>query len=242
MSVVQTVQDKIFSMPAGQVFGYQDLPDYIRSPSAVVKALSRMVSERQVARLSKGKFYVPKQGLLGPRKPSDDELIRSVLYKDGRLRGYVTGLALYNRLGLTTQVPSMIMVALNGGAQEKDFGTIRVKTVIARYPVREQDIPLLQYLDALKDIKKIPDADTTQSLKIMQRYILSLDKEARDKLTDLALEYYGAQVRALLGLLMNGQDSAASERLKRSLNPTTVIKLDIDTNVWAQASEWNIRP
>ncbi|PCI45027.1 MAG: hypothetical protein COB51_09410 [Moraxellaceae bacterium] len=89
-----------------------------------------MVSDKRLERLSKRKFYVPKKGLLGKRKPSDNELIRAVLYENGRLRGCVTGAALYNRPGLTTQVPRTVTVAFNGGRQERAFGTIRIKTVV----------------------------------------------------------------------------------------------------------------
>ncbi|QIB64224.1 hypothetical protein [Kineobactrum salinum] len=101
----------------------------VEAPLAVAQAMSRMVSAGRVQRLSKGKFYVPLEGIMGPRKLSDSALVRSVLYDGERLRGYVTGLALFNRLGLTTQVPRTVTVAVEGGRQQKDFGTIRIKTV-----------------------------------------------------------------------------------------------------------------
>ena len=180
MSIAQSVQNSVETIPAGQIFDYQALPDYARSPSAVIKAVSRLVADKQLIRFSKGKFYVPKKGLISPRKPSDSELVRTMLYKDGRLRGYVTGLSLYNQLGLTTQVPRTITLAFNGGRQYKDFGTIRIKTVVTRIPIKEKDVKLLQYLDVLKGIKKIPDANANQSLKMMRRKISELsDREAK---------------------------------------------------------------
>jgi hypothetical protein len=241
MSIAQAVKSKVMAMPTGQVFGYRELPDYTRAPNAVVKAVNRLVSDRRLVRLSKGKFYVPKKGMLGPRKPSDSELLRSVLYKDGNLRGYVTGMALYNRLGLTTQMPRTVTIALNGGRQEKDYGTIRVRTIIARAPVAERDVKYLQYLDVLKDIKKIPDTDINQSLKVMKRYIAGLSKTERKRLAQLGEDYYSAQVRALLGLLLPDPGSMVIAELKRSLNPTTTYKLNLDLNMWPAAREWNIQ-
>ena len=91
MSIAQTVEKSVESIPAGKIFSYQELPSYAKSPGAVIKAISRLVEEKRLERFSKGKFYVPKKGLLGSRKPSDSELLRSMLYKDGRLRGYITG-------------------------------------------------------------------------------------------------------------------------------------------------------
>ena len=241
MNIMQGVQSTIRAMPAGQIFGYQELPNYMSSPTAVVKAVSRMVSDQKIKRLSGGKFYVPKKGLLGVRKPSDGELIRSVLYKDGRLRGYVTGLSLYNQLGLTTQMPRVITVAYNGGRQNKEFGTINIRTVVTRIDVQEKDVMLLQYLDVLKDIKKIPDSDINLSLKIMRGYISALSIRAQARMLKIAQTYYGPQVRALAGFLYSILELKVPDSLKRSLNPTTSYKLKLDQALWPVAKEWNIQ-
>jgi len=241
MSIAQTIQNTVKAMPVGQIFSYQELPSYAKSPDAVIKAVSRMVSDKQLERFSKGKFYVPKKGLLGFRKPSDSELIRSMLYKNGRLRGYVTGLSLYNQLGLTTQMPRTITISYNGGRQEKEFGTIRIKTVVTRIPIQEKDVKLLQYLDVLKDIKKIMDADINLSLKIIRKYISELSEREQGRLLKLAKNYYSPQVRALVGLLFTSLELSVPSTLASSLNPTTIYKLKLDPLKWPMAKEWNIR-
>ena len=240
MSISQAVQSRIDTLPPGQVFGYRDLPDYTEEPLAVAQTMSRMVSAGRVKRLSKGKFYVPRKGILGSRKPSDSALVRSILYDGERLRGYVTGLALFNRLGLTTQVPRTVTVAIEGGRGKKDFGTIRIKTVPSRFPVREADIPLFECLDVLRDIKTIPDTDFNQVLLTMKDRVFSLSEAERRRLVELASEYDTPQVRALLGLILDsdGQEVAT---LKSTLNPTTVYKLPIDNDAWPLAKDWNIR-
>ncbi|MAT49613.1 MAG: hypothetical protein CMK32_00295 [Porticoccaceae bacterium] len=240
MSISQAVQSRIDTLPPGQVFGYRDLPDYAVAPLAVAQTMSRMVSSGRVKRLSKGKFYVPRKGILGSRKPSDSALVRSILYDGERLRGYVTGLALFNRLGLTTQVPRTVTVAIEGGRGKKDFGTIRIKTVPSRFPVREADIPLFECLDVLRDIKTIPDTDFNQVLLTMKDRVFSLSEAERRRLVELASEYDTPQVRALLGLILDsdGQEVAT---LKSTLNPTTVYKLPIDNDAWPLAKDWNIR-
>jgi len=60
MSIAQRIQNSLESMPAGQIFGYQALPSYAKLPSAVIKAVGRMVSDKRLERFSKGQFYVPK--------------------------------------------------------------------------------------------------------------------------------------------------------------------------------------
>lgn len=228
-------------MPAGQVFGYQELPEYPQAPLAVIKAVNRLVADKSLQRLSKGKFYIPKKGLLGQRRPSDDELIRSVLYKNGCLRGYITGLALFNRLGLTTQMPRTVTIAVNGGRQEKNFGTISIKTVITRLPVSEENVPLFQYLDVLRDVKRIPDADINQSIRAMKEKLAKLDISDRQRLVQFAVEYYNPQVRALLGLLATTLKWDEKKLLKTTLNPTTTYKLALNIKLWPAAKDWNIQ-
>lgn len=241
MSIAQAVQTSVQNMPAGQIFGYQDLPGYSESSSAVIKAVNRMVSQEKLERFAKGRFYVPKQGLLGNRKPADREIIRDMLYKDGKMRGYITGPALYNQLGLTTQVPRTITVAYNGGRQQKEFGTIKIKTISTRAPIREKDVKLLQYLDVLKGIKNIMDSDINFSLKKMRNYISELTAPEQSQLVSLAEQYYSPQVRVLVCLLFSSLQLSVPESLTLSLNPTTIYKLNLDQSQWPTAGEWNIR-
>ena len=242
MSITSTVAKKISSMPKGKVFGYDEIPTYSTSPGATVKAISRMLKDNRLKKLSKGKFYVPAEGIVGPRKPSDNEIIRTNLYKNGKLRGYVTGLSLYNKLGLTTQVPRTITISRDGSRQKKGFGTIAIKNIKSRCPIEQKNIKLLQYLDVLKDIKKIPDADVNESLKLIADYIMDLSENEKKLLAALALKYYSPQVKALMGLVLSriGLTTDAS-RLKITLNPTTAYKLGLDPLKWPMANEWNIK-
>lgn len=240
MSIARAVQESVEKMPAGRIFGYRELPDYLKSPGAVIKTVNRMVSDGKIERFSKGRFYVSKKGLLGPRKPSDGEIVRSTIYKNGRLCGYITGLSLYNRLGLTTQVPRTITIAFRGGRQQKEFGTICINTVVSRKPIEEKNIQLLQYLDVLKDIKNIPDSDINLSLKIIRRYISELSRREQSQLASLAENYYPPQVRALVCLLFSSLQLSTPDSLELSLNPLTVYRLNLDQSQWPMARNWNI--
>ncbi len=240
MTISQALERKISNLPAGEIFGYQALPHYNTSPMAVIKAVGRMVRNHKLERFSKGQFYVPKAGVFGARKPSDSELIRSVLYKNGILRGYITGAALYNKLGLTTQVPSTVTIALNGGSQKKDFGTIKLRMMVTHIPIIAKDVKHLEYLDALKDIKRIPDSDINVSLQIIRQHIANMTDHARKSMMRIAQKHYSPQVRALVGLLFASQAIIVPNSLKESLNPTTVYKLGLDEALWPLAKTWNI--
>ena len=132
-------------------------------------------------------------------------------------------------------------MTVNGGRQEKDFGTIRVKKIVARMRINEKDIKLLQYLDVLKDIKTIPDAEINQSLSRMRRYMAELSPVEQVQLISLAETYYSPQARALVGVLFSSLELAVPETLVQSLNPTTTYALNLDQDTWPMARQWNIR-
>lgn len=241
MSVSEAVERKVMGMKPGLIFEYNDIPAYTESPAAVIKAVGRMVKAQKIERAFKGKFYIPKQGLLGSRRLSDEQLIKSAMYKNSKRTGYITGPAMYNKLGLTTQVPKTVTIAGNGGRQTKAFSTITIKTVVASAPVEEKNVRVLQLLDALKDIKKIPDSDVNVSLKIIRRYIDELPEKELRKMLTLSENYYNAQTKALVGLLFSSLKLKSLAKEALSLNPTTTYKLNLDENKWPLAREWNIQ-
>lgn len=241
MSISKTIKQQIAQFEPGRVFGYGELPVYQVAPSAAVKAVSRLLKNGDIKRLSKGQFYKPKTGILGELKPSDSELLKTILYKGGELRGYITGTALYNQLGLTTQLPRTITVAVEGGRQEKDFGTLRAKLVRSRAPVKPAEVMLLQYLDVLKDINDIPDADTNETLARMADRFLKLDDKQVKRIESLVRNYYTPKVTALTGYLLEYTGKDDSRRLKKSLNPLTRFKIGLDKKQWPDSVVWNIQ-
>lgn len=241
MTISATLKRRVKQFSPGQVFGYGDIAVYQDAPSAVVKAMGRLLKEGEIKRLSKGRFYKPKQGIFGDLKPSDSELLKTVLYKDGQLRGYVTGIALYNKLGLTTQLPRTITVAVEGGRQVKDFGTLRTKLIKSRAPVKAADVMLLQYLDVLLAINDIPDADANETLASMVKRFSKLDDKQVNRAKNLALNYYTSKVTALTGFLLEYLGKGNTQNLKKSLNPLTRFKIGLNKEQWPESRAWNIQ-
>jgi len=241
MSIAATVKQKIERIPPGKIFGYEVFDDYQTAPDAVVRAVNRCIDEQRLTRLAKGRFYAPKQGVLGAMKVTDDELLRDVLFRQGRRCGYITGPALYNRLGLTTQLPKTVTVAANRTAQLKDFGTIRIKFKPRRAPITESTVPLLELLDVLGDAKNVPDAKVDNVVDNIAQRIAKLTAAQSKKLQSLAVDYYKASTRALLGAILDRLDQPVIKRLRGSINPTTHFDLGLDPLAWPQARDWNIR-
>ena len=241
MSIAAAVYKTIDRIPPGKIFGYDIFPEYQKAPEAVVRAVGRRVDRQKLKRLEKGRFYTPKQGILGEVPIGDGEKLRNVLYSRGKRRGYITGPALYNRWGLTTQVPKTISIAANRPAQTKDFGTIRIKIVPRRAPINGSTVPLLEILDAFRDAKKVPDARVENVLDELTKLLKELAPDKLKKLQQFAVNYYNAGARALLGALLTRNAQEILPALRASLNPTTNFRLGLDLKKWPEARAWNIR-
>ena len=241
MSIAAAVNRTIDRAPAGRVFGYEAFPQYRDSPAAVVRAVNRGIENRQLRRLAKGRFYKPRKGTLGDALLSDAERLRDALYRNGKRAGYITGPALYNRLGLTTQVPGTIAVAVNRASQVKDFGTMRLKLVSKRAPITDSTVPLLETLDVLRDARKVPDASVGRTVEAMRRRLAGFTPGQLKKLQRLALDYYNPGTRALLGMLLARCKKEVLPALKASLNPTTHFDVGVDPDQWPESRDWNVR-
>ena len=241
MSIAAAVNQTIDRAPVGRIFGYEVFPQYREAPGAVVRAVNRGVEDRRLKRVAKGRFYKPRKGALGDVPVGDEERLRDALYRNGRRVGYVTGPALYNRLGLTTQMPKTVVIAVNGAAQIKDFGTIRMKLMSRRAPISDSTVPLLEILDILRDARKVQDANIEHVVRAITKRLTQLTPAQCKRVQRLALDYYRAGTRALLGMLLTRCEEEVLPGLRASLNPTSRFDLGIDPDDWPEARAWNIR-
>ena len=240
MTIAATVEKSVLQFKPEQIFTYGDIPEYRNACEAVVKAMSRLVAAKKLAKAGKGQFYIPRQGILGPVLLGDAERLETLMYKDGRQIGYVTGAALFNKLGLSTQQPKTIEVASLASRQKKDFGTIRVRLVPTTAPV-ENNVPLLELLDALKSCKKIPDTPVDEALLLLQEKLNNLVEPDVEKIQQLAMKYYPAATNAILGTLLVSNQQCVLPELKNSLNPSSRYKIGLSPQRWPQAKEWFIQ-
>src|SRR5699024_9440792 len=92
---------------------YEDFVTKVHKAQAIIKALNRMADAGDIAKLSKGKFYKPKQTVIGELQPSEEQVVKDLLEEDGKIIGYLTGYSIYNQMALTTQVSNVIQIGRN---------------------------------------------------------------------------------------------------------------------------------
>ena len=231
----KSVRSKVNSFKAGQLIDYKSLGFAPNQMEAVAQALSRLCKSGEIQRLRKGVFYKPQKTPFGFLQPSENTILQRYL-KDG----YITGVRAYNQMGLTTQTPYVVKVATNGRKSPVKIGGISIQFVESKAKISNNNKQLLPMLDAIKDIKRIPDSDINISLQLLANRVKKLDNEQRELLAKTALNY-NASTRAITGaILENIKGSLDLLPLKQSLNPLTKYKLGVDDQVLPNKSNWNI--
>lgn len=241
MKYAEYIKNKIDRFSKGYVFTYADFIEEVKSKEALAKTLNRLAASGKIVKLAKGKFYKPEPSPFGNVPPDQYQVVKDLLESEGKVSGYLTGLSIYNSLGLTTQVGSVIQIGRKEVRSAFKRGRYTISFVKQKNNITRENIPLLQVLDALRFIKKIPDAAIRNSVKTLQALISKLSEKDLEKMVRLAMKYQPS-TRALLGaILCNlGRDEIA-EKLKKSLNPLTTYTFPGIVEIIPSASEWSIK-
>ncbi len=241
MTVTRKILNLVSRLPEGEVFNYDQLKLEPSQYRAAVKALGRLTETGLVKRASTGKYYKPQKTVFGELRPGEDELLKSYLFENGRRIAYITGDTLYNKLGLTTQVPKTIRVASRDKRVITKLGPIQIKPIKSYVDVTDQNFHLLEMLDAIKDFKKIPDLNREDGVKRLKQLLQALKKEDIGKLIRIAMKY-PPRVRAFTGAMLNsiGTDTGKLTPLLRSINPLSKYNFGISQKDLPGTETWNI--
>lgn len=240
MKVAEKIESKINKLQEGTTFKYQHLGIHQSEYSATAKAIERLIKKGIIKRVSTGVFYKPKQSAFGELKPREEELLKPYLFENQKRTAYITGGSLYNRMGLTTQVPKTIKVASKAKRVTTKIGNTYVKPVKSYVSVTNENYHHLEILDALKDFKTIPNLDKKSVITILKNKIDKLPENDRLKMIRYAFKY-PPRATALLGAILEVlKKKNGLENLKTNLNPLTTYKLGIKEEILPTAPNWNI--
>lgn len=241
MKVTDYIASKIERLPKGYVFTYSDFTTEVNKKEAVIKSLNRLEAKGKIIKLSKGKFYKPEQTPFGTLEPNQKQIVKDLLEKDNKLLGYITGFGIYNQMGFTTQVSNTIQIGKNETRPSLKRGMYNVSFIKQKNTITKENIPLLQLLDVIRFIKRIPDTSITTSIQRLKALLAILDSNKQQNMIRLSMKYPPV-TRALLGAILEDlQTSATLIDLKKSLNPITVYKLSLKENTLPTIKNWNIQ-
>jgi hypothetical protein len=225
--------------PKGFVFTYADFNSEVSQKQALIKALNRMVISGKIAKLSKGKYYKPETTPFGDLLPNQKQVVKDLLEEKGKINGYLTGYSIYNQLGLTTQVSNTIQIGKNEIRPSFKRDRYTIDFIKQKNNITKYNIPLLQILDTIRYVKKIPDTTITNSCIRFVAILRQLKEKDLLLIMRLAIKYPPA-TRALLGAMLDELKSTKTETLFNTLNPITKYKLAGAFSVLSTAEKWNI--
>ena len=241
MAVTQKILKQISNLADGTTFKYEQLAIEPQEFSATAKAIERLIAKGIIKRVSTGVFYKPKKTVFGELKPNEEEILKPYLFEKGKRIAYITGTSLYNRLGLTTQIPKSIKIASRDKRINVSNGNVKASPVKSYVDVTDKNFYLLELLDALKDFKKIPDLDKNSAIKILSNKLKELNIIETKLLIKCGLAY-PPRVRSFLGaLLENIKTESDLSVLKTSLNPLSEYKYGMSEKNLPTVENWNIK-
>lgn len=241
MTASQKIENQLGKIPVGTPFRYQDLGIKDTEYSAAASAMSRLVGAGILSRVSKGVFYKPKKTVFGIAKPKEEDLLKEYLFKNGQRIAYVTGMNLYNKMGLTTQVPAQIFVATKSRRSAVTLGNITIRPTKSYAAITNDNFPLLGILDAIKDFNDIPDKNTRSAIQVLTARIKKLSSQELNELVRYA-EKYPPRVSAFLGALLENADSRLDlKNLRKNISPLSKYRFGVTDKELAMASKWNIK-
>lgn len=241
MKVSEYVLDRVNKFQVGYIFTYTDFDLPAKNTDAVMKALNRMVKSGKIKKLSKGKFYKPKNSQFGELKPDIYQVVKDLLEKDGKIIGYITGYSIYSQLGLTTQVYNTIQIGVNREKKVTKRGIYKIKFIKQPNTITKENIPLLRILDSIRNIKKIPDTTVENSCIRLKAILNDLEISDQEMLIKLALKYNPA-TRALVGAIIeNVNRKLNTDNLYKTLNSATSYSFKISEKTLPNKQKWFIK-
>jgi Family of unknown function (DUF6088) len=233
-SIATAVKTRIRRRPHKSFWSYSDFSDL--HTSAVAAALSRLAKHGELRRIRRGIYHRPHSTAFGISRP-DPASVAEAIFKNRRsipVRGF-------HRLGLTTQMSNELKRAVDRPMRVKPIKGIKVRTV-TRPISRQKGIHPDERaaLDALRNIRRLPDITVTDTLRRIASLIKNGTLEPRRLTRFTSVE--PPRVRALVGALLEriGHRDEGVEALRKSLNPLTKFKVHASHDILPTAAAWHL--
>ena len=204
----------------GKIFTLDEIGIEPQKKASVCVILSTMIANNELNRIEKGAYYIPvKSTLFGSLPPDESEIISYVCRKND---GYPSGFSVFNKMGLTEQVPNKTEIAVPGKKYEtKRISGVNISFIRAYTSPQGKDLYLLQLLDAITHIKNIPARTVGESVKQVKLLIQNLTKRQVKEISSYANDYPPRTRYILSRIFEETGNIYEADTLKGTLNNTT---------------------
>ena len=227
-SFKSNIHRQIEEIPEGRIFTYDDLIFPLSKFANAAVILSNMAKKKKLVRIEKGAYYKPKPSILGLGYLPVYQ-IEKLNYLTRKLKGYLTGAYIYNKMSLTEQVPAVITIAVRYPVRAFNFKELSINCVKAYIEVADNDnhlLYLVRILDAIKDCRHIPGTTPQVAYeRIFNLHVALLKKPSLEKIVDFAKNYPPRVRKILCRMMCEINDDELEKQLALSICPTTRFNL-----------------
>ena len=138
-------------------------------------------------------------------------------------------------------MPNVIKIGVNKNKKAIKRDYHKISFIRQLNEITSKNIPLLQLLDCIRYIKRIPDTNITKSYKRILHLINELSYEDKARLAKLALNY-PASIRVLVGTMLEKLElTEYAEKLHKSLKVSTTYVFHFKQGLIENPEKWRIK-
>ena len=139
----------------------------------VFTELKKLVDRGEIKRFDAGIYYFPKKMLFGDSFLDPQKVVERRFLTDGNeVYGYIAGVSLLNKTGLSTQVPNLVELVTNMEStrvRDIEVGRQKVRARRSRTTINKENVNALQFLDLMNSIKPAAMSETERFM--LSKYI-----------------------------------------------------------------------
>ena len=148
--------------------------DIIKIKKNVNVIMNRLNNEKKIKTFYKGIYYKPQKNIFGEMPLDKDKVIRKKYLEDkkGNIKGYISGAKLFNKLGLTTQVPNITEIVTNEATGINKYNNKKLNIIIKAPKVKlnNQNYLYLQLIEIIANKEKI-NIESKNYYEIIMKFI-----------------------------------------------------------------------
>ena len=238
MKHIEYLEEQIEELPYGYVFTHNDFEENPGTEQAVERYLNRLAKSGKINKLAKDKFYKAD----GAPQLKPYEVVKDLLFEEGKQIGYLTGKSSYNELGFNLPAGTQIEVGIAEKRNPIKRGPFKVSFIRQKNVIKPVHIPYFQLLDMLGALSKQAFATPDELCYHITKGLIHFSSREHKTVAQLALNYQ-ARTRALAGALLQkiGYVSHQTlDELKASISSYTSFSYPISAKNLPHAQEWKI--
>lgn len=162
---------------------------YEKTIKKIYVYINRLVKKSIILQYIKGIYYKPSKGMFGIKPLNPEKVIaKKYLIDENGFKGFYTGAALLNKVGLSTQVPNEVYIITNECPNNNEYYNKQLKVTIKKpkIPVTNENYLYLQLFEILNNADEVNNEIEDKQLKaIVHKYMEEFKIEAI-KLLELA--------------------------------------------------------